>query len=189
MPTLMASGVRVEYSEIGSGEPVVMVHSAPGTGGQWRALSEALRDAYRLLAVNLHGIGETQPWLGPRHMEIDDEASLVRAVVLVGKTPLHLVGHSYGGAVALRVALSSPAHLRSLTLIEPMVYPLLRWAGEDALYTETVSAVTRFLLVPNRDDPEDAWRRAFDRYHGAGGVGGPPRGHAGSAIGPHAHRC
>jgi pimeloyl-ACP methyl ester carboxylesterase len=168
MPTLAAGGVRVEYSEIGSGEPVVMVHSAPGTGRQWSALSEELRDTYRLLAVNLHGIGETPPWPGPRHMGIDDDARLVQAVVMASGTPLNLVGHSYGGAVAIRVALSSPARLRSLTLIEPMVYPLLRWAGEDALYTETVSLVEPFLAVPMGDGAEAAWRQGTDRYQGAG---------------------
>jgi pimeloyl-ACP methyl ester carboxylesterase len=123
MTVLAADGVRVEYSEMGSGEPVVMIHSAPGTERQWRALSEALKDAYRLLAVNLHGIGETQPWSGPGQMGIDDDAHLVRAVVMAGGTPSHLVGHSYGGAVAIRVALASPARIRSLTLIGPMVYP------------------------------------------------------------------
>jgi pimeloyl-ACP methyl ester carboxylesterase len=174
MPTLVADGVRVQYSEIGSGEPVVMVHSAPGTGGQWGALSEALKDGYQLLAVNLHGIGETPPWPGPRHMGIDDDARLVRAVVMAGGTPLHLVGHSYGGAVAIRVALSSPAQVRSLTLIEPMVYPLLRWAGEEALYTETVSVVEPFLAVPMGDGAEAAWRHSTDRYHGAGTWAGLP---------------
>jgi pimeloyl-ACP methyl ester carboxylesterase len=146
----------------------VLVHSAPGTGGQWRAISETLKDAYRLLAVNLHGIGETQPWPGPHRMEIDDEAGLVRAVVLAIKTPLHLVGHSYGGALAIRVARSSCVELRSLTLIEPMVYPLLKWAGEAALYAETVSVVEPFLAVPMRDAAEVAWRQGIDRYHGTG---------------------
>jgi pimeloyl-ACP methyl ester carboxylesterase len=65
MPTLATDGVRVEYSELGRGDPVVLVHSASGTGGQWGTLAETLKDAYRLLAVNLHGIGETQPWRGP----------------------------------------------------------------------------------------------------------------------------
>jgi pimeloyl-ACP methyl ester carboxylesterase len=168
VPTLAAAGFRVEYSEIGAGEPVVLVHSAPGSRGQWRALSEILKDAYRLFAVNLHGIGETQPWPGHRPMAIDDDAALVRAVVLATKTSCHLVGHSYGGAIAIRVALSNPTRLRSLTLIEPMVYPLLRWAGHDVLYTETVSVVEPFLSAPMRNGPEAAWRDAMDRYHGAG---------------------
>jgi pimeloyl-ACP methyl ester carboxylesterase len=146
----------------------VLVHSAPGTAGQWRTLAEVLKDTYRLLAVNLHGIGETQPWPGPGHMDIDDDAGLVRAVGTASGAPFHLVGHSYGGAVAIRVALSSPSRLQSLTLIEPMVYPLLRWVGEDDLYTETVSVVEPFLVGSMRDGAEAAWRQGTDRYHGAG---------------------
>jgi pimeloyl-ACP methyl ester carboxylesterase len=168
MPTLATDGVRVEYSELGRGDPVVLVHSASGTGGQWRTPAETLKDAYRLLAVNLHGIGETQPWRGPGHMGIDDDASLVRAVGTASGVPFHLVGHSYGGAVAIRVALLSPSHLQSLTLIEPMGYPLLREAGEDALYTETVSVVEPFLAASMRAGAEAAWRQGTDRYHGAG---------------------
>jgi hypothetical protein len=49
-----------------------------------------------------------------------------------------------------------------------MVYPLLRWAGEDMLYTETVSVVEPFLVGPTRDGAEAAWRQGTDRYHGAG---------------------
>lgn len=81
MSTLVAGGVRVEYSEIGLGPPVVMIHSAPGTGGQWRAVADSLKDAYRILAVNLHGIGETQPWPGPGHMAIDDDPRRVSAAL------------------------------------------------------------------------------------------------------------
>jgi hypothetical protein len=53
-------------------------------------------------------------------------------------------------------------------VIEPMVYPLLRWSGEDALYTETISVVEPFLAASMPDGAEAAWRQGTDRYHGAG---------------------
>lgn len=174
MPTLQVNEVRVEYSEIGSGEPIVMVHSAPGTAAQWRGLSEVLKDTYRLLAVNLHGIGDTAPWQGPRHLSVDDDARVVCAVVRSCDAPVHLVGHSYGGAVCMRVALASPAQLRSLTLIEPMVYSLLRWAGEEALFAEAVGVVEAFFVLPTPAATEAAWRQGTDRYHGAGAWAGLP---------------
>jgi pimeloyl-ACP methyl ester carboxylesterase len=151
-----------------------MVHSAPGTAAQWRGLSEVLKDTYRLLAVNLHGIGDTESWQEPRHLSIDDDARVVHAVVRSCDAPVHLVGHSYGGAVCMRVALSNPAQLRSLTLIEPMVYPLLRWAGEEALFTETVGVVEAFLAMLTPAAIEAAWRQGTDRYHGAGAWAGLP---------------
>ena len=168
MPTLETRGLRVGYFESGSGEPVVMVHSGPGTAAQWRQVCEALKDAYRLLAVNLHGVGDTEPWRRPGSLRLDDEAGLVDAVIASCGTPVHLVGHSYGGAVSIRVALTTPAQLRSLTLIEPMVYPLLRSAGEDRLFAETMRVGERFLVAAKRAGVEEAWEQFTDYYNGKG---------------------
>lgn len=168
MPTLEACGMRIGYSEIGSGEPVVMVHSGPGTAAQWRQVCEALKDAYWLLAVNLHGVGETQPWREARNLTLDDEAGLVTEVAMSCRTPVHLVGHSYGGAVSIRVAFAGRVQLRSLTLIEPMLYPLLRSAGEDALFAETTRVGERFLAAAKRGASEEAWKQFTDYYNGEG---------------------
>jgi lipase len=107
---------------------------------------------------------------------------------MAGGTPLHLVGHSYGGAVAIRVALSSPAQVRSLTLIEPMVNPLLRWAGEEALYTETVSVVEPFLAVPMGDGADAAWRARHGPLPRLWDLGAPSGLHADGAFGQDAGR-
>lgn len=168
MPTLEVRGLRVGYFESGSGEPVVMVHSGPGTAAQWRQVCEALKDAYRLLAVNLHGVGDTEPWHRPDSLTLDDEAGLVDAVVASCGTPVHLVGHSYGGAVSIRVGLTTQAQLRSLTLIEPMVYPVLRSAGEDRLFAETMGVGERFLVAAKQGGAEEAWEQFTDYYNGKG---------------------
>lgn len=168
MPTLETRGMRIGYSEIGFGEPVVMVHSGPGTAAQWRQVCEALKDTYRLLAVNLHGVGETQPWHESRDLTLDDEADLVTQLALSCSMPVHLVGHSYGGAVSIRVALAGQAELRSLSLIEPMLYPLLRSAREDALLAETTRVGERFLAAARQGAAEEAWRQFTDYYNGEG---------------------
>jgi pimeloyl-ACP methyl ester carboxylesterase len=168
MPILEGREHRVSYVEVGSGEQVVLVHCGPGTAAQWRQVCEALKDAYRLLAVNLHGVGETSVWDGPGGLTLDDEARLLRELIASAGPPVHLVGHSYGGAVSIRVALTGPLSLRSLTLIEPMIYPLLRSAGEDALYTETMRVGEAFLAAAKQDAAEEAWKQFTDYYNGAG---------------------
>ena len=169
MPTLQTPEGRVEYSEVGAGEPIILVHSAPGTVAQWRLLSNVLQDAYQLLAVNLRGVGASEPWHGRRRLTVDDDASVVRRLMNGRDAAVHLVGHSYGGAVCLRVALATPGQqIRTMTLIEPMVYPLLRAAGHDGLFAEAVDPVEAFRTAQTAPAIESAWQKATDRYHGAG---------------------
>jgi pimeloyl-ACP methyl ester carboxylesterase len=59
-----------------------------------------------------------------------------------------------------------------LTLIEPMVYPLLRWAGEEALFTDAVGVVEAFFVLLPPAATEATWRQGTDRYHGAGAWAG-----------------
>src|SRR3546814_6449107 len=63
----------------------------------------------------------------------DDAAAVLRVLDARtgGASDFHLVGHSYGGAVALKIALTRPQRVLSLTLIEPVVFHLLPLAGDD----------------------------------------------------------
>ena len=133
MPTLQVSGSRIEYFELGCGEPVVLLHSSASSGGQWRALAERLSGRYRVIAPDLYGYGATAHWPGHRSFHLDCEAEIVFALLERVDGPAHLVGHSYGGAVALHVAGLRGDLLRSLTLIEPVAFHLLHGADAPAL--------------------------------------------------------
>jgi pimeloyl-ACP methyl ester carboxylesterase len=130
MPSIEVSGSRIEYLEEGKGEPVVLLHSSGSSAAQWRALVERLRVRYRILAPDLYGYGATAPWPGHGPLALAHEAQIVRAMLARAAAPAHLVGHSYGGAVALHVARAHGALLRSLTLVEPVAFHLLK--GRDA---------------------------------------------------------
>ena len=133
MPTIEIRGSRVEYTEQGSGEPVLLLHSSASSGAQWRALAERLSDRFRVIAPDLYGYGATAAWSGRGPFGLEHEAQIVCA--LLGRTgePAHLVGHSFGGAVALHVARTRPDLLSSLTVIEPVAFHLLRGHDETAL--------------------------------------------------------
>jgi pimeloyl-ACP methyl ester carboxylesterase len=79
-----------------------------------------------VVAPDLHGYGRSDPWPGRAPLRLADEAVIAARLFDVCDGPVHLVGHSYGGAVALRLALDHPGRLRSLTLIEPVAFHLLR---------------------------------------------------------------
>lgn len=145
MPILQISGSRVEYLELGSGEPAVLLHSSGSSGAQWRALAERLGRRYRVIAPDLYGYGGTAHWPGRRPFHLECEAEIVLALLRRVNARAHLVGHSYGGAVALHVAGLRGDLLRSLTLIEPAAFHLLRGTDAPALaeITEVAETVAR----------------------------------------------
>jgi len=59
MPILSRVNLKIDHTDDGAGPPVVLIHSSASTNRQWRVLSDALKDRYRVLAVNLYGYGET----------------------------------------------------------------------------------------------------------------------------------
>jgi pimeloyl-ACP methyl ester carboxylesterase len=130
MPSVRINHCDVELIRQGSGQPVVLLHSAGASATQWRALIDTLSARFLVLAPDLYGYGGTAPWPGHAEYSLGEEAALVGALLDTLDEPPHLVGHSYGGAVALHVARQRPAGLRSLTLIEPVAFHLLRDGDE-----------------------------------------------------------
>lgn len=145
MSILQVSGSRVEYLELGSGDPVVLLHSAGSSATQWRALAERLSERYRVIAPDLYGYGGTAHWPGGRPFHLECEAEIVFALLQRVSERAHLVGHSYGGAVALHVAGLRRDLLRSLTLIEPVAFHLLKGTDAAALaeITQVAETVSR----------------------------------------------
>lgn len=129
-------------------ETVVLLHSSACSGAQWRRLEADLRAEYRVVAPDLYGYGGSAHWPGPGPLVMADEARQIWDVIRRGSGPVHLVGHSYGGAVALRLALDHPCAFQSLTLIEPVAFHLLQ--GRDA--------TVRFLLTEIRELAENVYR-------------------------------
>lgn len=111
--------------ESGTGPAVVCLHSSASSSAQWRALSEQLATRFRVLAVDLYGCGRTPAWTQPRPLRLDDEVALLDPVWRRAGSGFHIVGHSYGGAVAIIAALRHARRVASLTLYEPVMFGLL----------------------------------------------------------------
>jgi pimeloyl-ACP methyl ester carboxylesterase len=110
---------------------VVALHCSGSTGRQWHALGQAGRESFRLFAPDLIGCGGTAHWGGDCAFRLSDEARSIVSFIDAVDAPVHLVGHSYGGGVALRVALERSYRIASLTLYEPTAFHVLKSTGDD----------------------------------------------------------
>jgi len=161
--------LKGHFREAGSGTAVVCLHCSASSSGQWRPLMEALADRFRVIAPDLYGYGKSPAWSAERPMWIDDQIALLAAVFERAGERFHLVGHSYGGAAALKAALALPPRLLSLVLYEPVLFSvLLDDAPESPAAREIVSLRDDAIGRIDRGDLEGAARSFIDYWMGEG---------------------
>lgn len=105
-------------------DTVVLLHASGSSARQWDRLADTLRCTHDVQAIDLHGHGRRAPWSGVGPLSLHDDAALALEV-LERAGGGHLVGHSYGGAVAMHLAAARPALVRSLAVYEPVLLHLL----------------------------------------------------------------
>jgi pimeloyl-ACP methyl ester carboxylesterase len=158
----------VDFLKAGAGPAVVLVHSSVSGARQWRRLMDDLKDDFHVRAVNLFGYGKTPPWLNARPQTLDDQASLVEAAVPAGTNDVCLVGHSFGGSVAMKAAARLGSRVRKLVLFETNPFYLLRDNGRDAAFAEIKALGDLVRDCAARGDWEPAAIRFGDYWGGAG---------------------
>lgn len=117
--------VKPNVHTTGDGPTVVLLHSSGSSGRQWDTLVGGLQSRFRLQTVDLHGHGGTPAWPGRRALTLEDDAALVAPLLAAAPHGVHLIGHSYGGGVALKLAQQHPRHVRSVAVYEPVLFRLL----------------------------------------------------------------
>jgi pimeloyl-ACP methyl ester carboxylesterase len=122
-------GIAAQYLEAGTGSTLLLLHGHEQSATGWRWVIPALARTHRVLALSLPGHGET-PHTRTYPPGSDTAPFVADFLDALGVGPVHVVGHSAGGAVALRLALAAPARLRTLVLVDSAglgreVHPLL----------------------------------------------------------------
>ena len=136
MTVLSIADRNIDYIDVGTGSPVVPIHSSVSGNQQWRLLTESLKDRYQVLAINLFGYGDTTPWPENAMQTLDDHADLVLALCSISSDQVFLVGHSFGGSVALKAALRLGQKVAGLILLEPNPFYLLSQHNRHAAFEE-----------------------------------------------------
>ncbi len=115
-------GSPARYEVAGEGEPVVLVHGLSGSTRWWSRNVGALSERYRVYLVNLPGFGVGRR-ARPRFVLAEASSWLLAWMEAVGLERAHLVGHSMGGYLCLRLAASRPEVVRKLALVDPAGVP------------------------------------------------------------------
>jgi len=137
---------------------IIALHASGGSGAQWKVLAQRARHDFHVVAPDLYGHGIARAWAGAPANIVAADAERVGRHAAEAIGPVHLVGHSYGGAIALRVALEHPERVASVAVYEPVPLRILfdynrkhRAASEVA---EIADNIRRALIGGN------AWRAA-----------------------------
>jgi pimeloyl-ACP methyl ester carboxylesterase len=141
---IKAGAYDLETMDVGAGPAVILIHSSASGLRQWRALTDNLKDRYRVIAVNLFGYGSTSPWPSARPLTLADQAELVAAADALVPEPVALVGHSLGGAVALEAAARLGDRVRVVIVFEPILFGHLQAHGPADAYDEIAKLARRF---------------------------------------------
>ena len=97
-----------------------------------------LKDQFRVRAVNLFGYGKTPPWPAATTQSLDDQARLVEDALPPDAGEIYLVGHSFGGSVAMKAAARLPARVARLVLLETNPFYLLAQSGRIDAFAEAM---------------------------------------------------
>jgi pimeloyl-ACP methyl ester carboxylesterase len=148
--------------------PLVFLHGTAASPRQWRDLVSHLPHAFEIFTLDLpdyvaHDVRSTQRSLS------QEAQMLIHRLRGLGQ-PFHLVGHSYGGALALRMAMQWPGLVRSLTLFEPPIFHLLRDGHpiERQMHEDIARLVDDLEAAHEAGRPETGAQRFIDFWNGPG---------------------
>jgi pimeloyl-ACP methyl ester carboxylesterase len=165
---------RIDYNEQGEGPTVVLVPGSFSTGAAWQPVIAQWDNNFRCVTTSLLGYGATVERRHALDADIAHEAEVVESVVRRTACPVHLVGHSFGGLVALAAAIRNRLPLLSLTIIEAPFAEILPVMGEHRLYRAFREMSDAYLAAHRAGEPA-AVERVVDFYGRTGTFAAWPR--------------
>ena len=173
MPTLAIDDRVLSYEDSGAGPVALLIHGSPGNANAWSHVAKLLAQRFRVIAPDLPGYGETTPQPLGQEPDVGYASELIEALIRSVGTPAVLAGHSYGGVVALSIALRGKVGIRAVALFEPVAMPILAMAGDAQVFAD-VRAVFDDYIASFEGGDGRAVRKMIDHWFGAGAFAGMP---------------
>ncbi len=162
--------IKSGYMVQGEGFPVVFLHCSMSRKEQWLSIFKSLKNKFKLIAIDLYGYGETPFPDKVKGFSLDDEIELMESVLDketgTGEN-FHLVGHSYGGAVAMRYSTFPHRKNISLSVYEPMLNHVFRDLNMEMfdLGKEFIEGIEKDIAL---GDYDSGCRKFIDVFSGDG---------------------
>ncbi len=161
MTISVRAGHQTFSQSFGSGPAKALaIHCSLAHSGAWAGVAGHLADKVTLEAFDMPGHGQSDGWDG----EVDFSTLTTKIAASFFEAPMHLIGHSFGALVALRLAQAAPAAVLSLTLIEPVLFAAARTRPE---WDQHVAEMVPFVRAMESRDL-DAAAEAFIALWGGG---------------------
>jgi len=174
--SIQTGSIMTNYHDVGSGEPVLLLHgSGPGVSAwaNWRLSIQSLKDDFRLLAPDLAGFGFTetpQDIVYSRQLWLDQMVAFLDAV---GVEKVNVIGNSFGGSMALALAIHHPERINKLILMGSVGVPFELTPGLDAVWgyeptQENMRAIMRIFAYDQTLVGDDLVRMRYEASKRAG---------------------
>jgi pimeloyl-ACP methyl ester carboxylesterase len=170
---LTVDGHNIDYQETGEGPAVLFVPGSYSTPAAWGGMQKRLRPGFRFIGTSICGYGGTDETRNLGNFGMEHQVRVVEAVARHANAPVHLVGHSFGGTIALATALAGAVEVSSIATFEANPLALIRERGRGDLYHATQQMSAAFEQAYN-DGERDAAGRIIDFWGGAGSFAAMP---------------
>lgn len=156
--------------------PMVFIHGSFANAKSWRRIIEHLDNAYTCIAVDLPGHGGQHDPNDFNDPSLLPEFNTICAKIQDHpecKNGIHLIGHSYGGVVALAAAMNSDIPVKKLTLFEPVDVRVLPVFGDPDALDAVTEFVASYINAINNNE-KHACARVIDFWGGSGSYAAIP---------------
>ncbi|SNT76480.1 alpha/beta fold hydrolase [Paracoccus seriniphilus] len=164
------TGIHTRHWPGDSDRPALALHCMLASGSYWGAIAKRLEQRVDLHSFDMPGHGRSDDWQ-PKADDPDYHTAVTRMAASFINRPLDLIGHSMGATVALRIAVAAPEAVRSLTLIEPVLFAAAADTQQEARDREMghliakgeMEQATRLFLATWGAQPYDKLPAAMQR--------------------------